>query len=800
MAYANKYKITVATKSNTISYVYLLEDGYTGSLIEYPADSLQIQYLPQSDDIFEPIIVSQLNLTIDVTDDLTNMPNLTTLNDRKYLVKVYTGENLEWQGWTLSDNVQFNFSTGRKTIAFNAIDGLGLLKNAYYPLPVDYTLNQRVSCLDYIQTCLDLINFPTNLNLISGVSYYAISMYDREDANYYEPLNQSYLKLHNFVDQKNVSTTTSDVKVTSYCLDILTDIVKGFGCRLFQAEGKWFIVAINEFAQSSFYYTEYDSTNTVISSGTRSFLGEIQGYTGNTSGLYFTDNSQMKLFRKGYNKIRFNKSISYSDNYITNFDLKKYTGNNASAWTEYTYGVGGSYTLKNFPTGALNAYILQLGTHLTYLSPDNVPSLSQSDSATFSFDCVAIGGAADPIAIVYVKIILTTDAYTYYLGNDEQWHLEYTKVYKGRWNASNNSPALVNGTGTTGDTYIVTVAGVHSFGTSTFNFEVGDLVSYSGGAWQQNKGYAFVPYSTSNPSNNASFNLPAAPYSGTLSIQVGLGQGQAPIPLIADPYYTQVAAQVQNFRFNFNPNYTAILTESYVVDSEEYVYNADFNMGYNNAKAGFDSYLGFLCDSAGYTLGSWYRYEYPTNIYTSLNELIIKQYSNALNKNLINIDSTFMGMQPTAGRFSMGMRITATDTDPTQINVSSKKYILGNSTLDLFNNTIQSTLLDINDENITTTLATRYFTNTLSPIITGYGHLRSTAYSTREAAAAAPLTTFLVYNNTTGAPSVGDRYYTDELLITGFNGANLWWRIMNDDIISHTYKISGAGYILEIYA
>ena len=228
MAYANKYKITVATKSDTISTVYLLEDGYEGDLIEYPAVSLQIQYLPKSDDLFEPIIVSQLNLTIDVTDDEENMPNLTTLNDRKYLVKVFTDDNLEWQGWTLSDNVQFNFTTGRKTIYFNAIDGLGLLQNAYYPLPVDYTLNQRVSCLDYIQTCLDLINFPDNLNLISGVSYYSISMNDRGDATYYEPLNQSYLKLHNFVDQKNVSTTTNDVKVTSYCLDIISDIVKGF--------------------------------------------------------------------------------------------------------------------------------------------------------------------------------------------------------------------------------------------------------------------------------------------------------------------------------------------------------------------------------------------------------------------------------------------------------------------------------------------------------------------------------------------------------------------------------------------
>ncbi|WP_181665278.1 hypothetical protein, partial [Escherichia coli] len=83
------------------STLYLLEDGYSGSLIEYPAVNLQLSYIPRSDDIFEAIYVSQLSVVIDVTDDINNMPNLTTLNDRKYLCKLYYGSTLEWQGWAL---------------------------------------------------------------------------------------------------------------------------------------------------------------------------------------------------------------------------------------------------------------------------------------------------------------------------------------------------------------------------------------------------------------------------------------------------------------------------------------------------------------------------------------------------------------------------------------------------------------------------------------------------------------------------------------------------------------------------
>ena len=55
MSYNSKYKITFATKTDTISNVYLLEDGYEGELIEYPAINVNIQYIPQSDDVFESI-------------------------------------------------------------------------------------------------------------------------------------------------------------------------------------------------------------------------------------------------------------------------------------------------------------------------------------------------------------------------------------------------------------------------------------------------------------------------------------------------------------------------------------------------------------------------------------------------------------------------------------------------------------------------------------------------------------------------------------------------------------------------
>ena len=731
MAYANKYKITMATKSGSIETLYLMQDGYSGPIYEYPAASLQIQYLPKSDDIFEPIYASQLNVVIDVTDDLTNMPDFTTLNDRKYLCQLYYGSTLEWQGWALSDYVQMSYTTGRRNMAFNAIDGLGMLEKIPYPLPTNYSLVDRAKTLKLLQTAVNSVGF--NLNLISGISFYSTSMVNRGANTANEPLNQSYL---------NYASITNDSQDAYSCLKVITDIARGFGSRFFQAQGKWYIVPLTEIAQSSYYFTEYNSAGTVVTSGTKNLTAQIQGYTDNTSGLFYVDNSQLKILRKGYNKIRFQKTIEYPNNYITNWDLKNYTvisptQGDAAGWTERRETDGQIY-VKNYPTQTYNSFIMSNGVAAPYdigVSPISLPKLGINETISLKFDIAGIGvPASGPDALFILKITLVTPSYTYYINDKKEW---------------------VN----TGSDYY------------------------------------YYPFDPANAKANFSIDLPPAPDNGTFAFELVLAD-------ISSSYWksTVGTVEVQNFSMAVIPAFTSFLTESYITNSEEYVLEIDLPLGFNPSNEGYFSYRGFLSNSSGQDLIGWYRYEYPTDIYRSLSDLVVKQYSNCLNKNVINIDASFMGMNTTNGRLSGAMRITSADSDPAQISVNNKKYILGNSTIDLFNDVIQATLLDINNENITTTLSTTYSNNTLSNAVTGYGHLRSTAYTTREAAYAAPYTTFLVYNNlSVGVPSVGSYYYTDETFFTPFNGANLWWKIQTGPVDFAAFKISSAGQIIEIY-
>ena len=76
---------------------------------------------------------------------------------------------------------------------------------------------------------------------------------------------------------------------------------------------------------------------------------------------------------------------------------------------------------------------------------------------------------------------------------------------KGYWDADTNSPTLVDGTGTNGDEYIVSIAGTQDLGSGSQYFGVGDRVLYTSGVWK-NISSGFVR-SVDNHSPNSEGNI-----------------------------------------------------------------------------------------------------------------------------------------------------------------------------------------------------------------------------------------------------------------------------------------------------
>lgn len=51
---------------------------------------------------------------------------------------------------------------------------------------------------------------------------------------------------------------------------------------------------------------------------------------------------------------------------------------------------------------------------------------------------------------------------------------------RGLWNATTNTPTLINGVGLQGDSYLVNVAGTWDFGAGAQTFNYNELVVYNG--------------------------------------------------------------------------------------------------------------------------------------------------------------------------------------------------------------------------------------------------------------------------------------------------------------------------------
>lgn len=723
MAYNIKYKVVMATKSNDISYLYLLENDYVGSIIEYPAVNIELQYLPKSDDVFETIYASQLSVTIDVTDDISNMPDFTQLDDRKYLVKLYNNDtDLEWQGWTLSDNVQFSFTTGRRTLAFNAIDGLGMLDKITYTIPSDESLMTKKTALSFVNDALSKIAFPTNLNVISGISFFADGMANRTDDTDNEPLIQTYLHNISFKD-------------LNY-LEILTNILSGFTCRISQAKGLWYIVPITQFAQEEYYYTRYNGT-TVVSSGLLNDNGLIEGYSSNTSGLFFTDNSQFKILRKGYNKVLFEKIAEYLDNYTSNSGFKNITGGNPNFWT-LNNNAYGSTSIKINPTSDYNAAVLSInkttsGVAYAGIYTAELPKINVGDSGVFTFNCSLTSFSVTPLALVTVKVLLFDGVNTYYVNDSGSWS--------------------VMGSG---------------------------------------QPYFKEDFDANNTVKDVSVTIPNTLFAGTLSIEILNTRSDSSTS-------AQQTIEVQNPQLKLTSIYKGVTIYSELNSANEYVYKANLGSGFNSSSPLYNYYRGYFSDSTGEYLTNWYRQENPTELYASCAELGIKQYSNVLSRNIINIDGTFMGMNTENGRFSEAMRIRATDTDPAQISVQDKKYILGNTTINLFNDEIRTTLLEITNINNDATVVANYNITKIRTDNEFFAHARSEGYATRYEAEAASVTTDVIFLDTPNLnPPINTIWYANEELTVPFDGAFLWYKL-EMDTETHVYLISSEGEIIEIY-
>jgi hypothetical protein len=313
MAYGLRYTLSQILKNGNNQVLEIYEEDYVGSVKTYIPTSISLKPNSSNEYPYPAIISTQLEFTfiLETEDDYNQYPNVISSNDRLYFVLLKEGSDVIWRGYLFNDYSEVGFSTGISQSSLIAIDGISFLKNQEYV--VDNSINSLAQHLDIIAIALRYLAYPSDLYLTIACSFFADGMQKRDTNIANEPFSQIYQYRRDFVDE-------------SYYV-ILEKILRTFNCRMYQANGDWYISATMETAASVRYFTRYAigaSTITVQSSGAIDNTINIAPYANNN--VHFIDNSQTKILRKGFFNIEARSEYKSPINLIHNANLKIISG------------------------------------------------------------------------------------------------------------------------------------------------------------------------------------------------------------------------------------------------------------------------------------------------------------------------------------------------------------------------------------------------------------------------------------------------------------------------------------------
>jgi hypothetical protein len=632
MAYGLRYTLTQELRDGLSQVVKIYEEDYVGATVTtYQATSVNIQPNSNEEDPIGGIISSQLDVSflISTEEDYDNFPELLNYNDNKYYVELVIDNNIKWKGFLFNDYINVQFTTGNQEVSITCIDGLSFLKYIYYDSEV--SINDLITLLNIIGQGLNKIVYPNMTFIYACCSYYASSMFDRSDAGGDEPFKQAYQYRR---DLLNLDYFT-----------ILDNIVKGFGCRLFQANGDWYILPMNQMA-TTIYYTRYVVADVPSNSGNGILdnLIEIEPYA--EGNVHFVNNGQTKIVRKGYPTIITNVPYTYASNYIHNPDLKQIDGAGFPIGWEKTQTGTGVVQFFQFPDSQFNVF------SLIVTSGSGTASVSMGNSASFAYLPKMYGSEASlsfdfrGSMKVFIEIfIYNGTGYTsYYLKND------------GTWTTVSSSIDAVSTTGT-------------SYDTKTIKIPLGEQNTSSGKIVVE--GYV-----------NCSF------------------------------FVQNTSASVKNFQLTQSAGNLkqVIITRS--INENQIIKNIDLNYGliypdlfvYIN-----DNYINRLSDVNGNILTGWYRYEHSAESFDNLPQLIMRQYSNLLNRNIATLEGDLGNYTSSVGMIYLDKVYEVQDASTNALSYNGKKFLINRLTTNPYNSEVNSIqLIEVIDEDNASTETIQY--------------------------------------------------------------------------------------------
>jgi hypothetical protein len=623
MPYGQRYTITQALRDGSSLIARIYEKDYTLAVKTYDAINISLESNASDDEPLAGIISSQLNISFLTTEeDGEDFPSILSFDIRKYFVKLYNGETLLWCGFLFNDYVQIPFTTGNVQVDLVAIEGLSFLEYTEFIYEESLSINSTNRLIDVIAETLNIINYPDPIELLTSCSYYAEGMFDRGDASGDEPFSQTYQYRRDFVG------------LNYY--EVLDNIVKSFGCRLFQSDGKWQLLAINQMALTTRYFTNYVIYPTVSNAGSGTFDKNISIQPYSDGNVHFVNNAQNKIVRKGYPKIIIKGDFRYADNYVHNGNFKGYYNIVTTPPSVYPFPYGWDYFTSSTPNQIYVNLTIEdelSSNTLSIQKPIGVGTYSQVEmgvpvSPSFplysylpymngpSFDIkflyrIGINGRK---AKMLVMITNPTTSITYYYNSSNNWQTAYTFID-------------INKTDVDYTEYSLKVL------INSQNTPSGAIV----------KGYVKLRF---------------------------IVDGGTPFPQYEEISLRSISI-TQNFTTIRSVDVTRqVGTENTTIKEIDQPYGSFLNsLTVNNN-------VGNLVNSSGISYQNWYRYPDTTNVFELLPMLIARQYSNLLNKNFGTLEADLGTFKTAKGLNYLDKVYSVQDLSTNALSYDDKTFML----------------------------------------------------------------------------------------------------------------------------
>lgn len=416
--YSVRWRLQYNDKNGSSTKVDILQLDYSGSITEVCGTDTPfvLRKRGENKNLFDPIFSTECSVNL-VSETNYQFLDLFTQNDREFLVRYYKDDVLKWSGFITPGLYTEQYWTDRNYyISANATDQLTLLNDIDFADNNDDLFTGKLKIIKIIAMVLS----KTDLLLPIHV---ACDIYENDFSTLLSPFDQTYV---------DVETTFVNNGSPVKCIEVLSEILKPFGARIYQWDNAWKIESVYQKNNDSVTYRVFDKDGVYQSDLV--FAPIVLLKTGSESNrAAWIDYSTNLEVVAAAGTISVNYDLKLKEWGFKNGGFEKYSLQTGyPGWSLFLNGNTANLERSSSSEGNNSPYKLKFVSQSNnstygedaYILSENVPIIfSQSDAIKFSFDFKSEESTIQKtnLKAKYLKFKWSLTVAGYYLQDDGTW-------------------------------------------------------------------------------------------------------------------------------------------------------------------------------------------------------------------------------------------------------------------------------------------------------------------------------------------------------------------------------------------